>query len=311
MWRALLIGLFTVTLAHGVRGEEDPRDAERQFRFLLSRGDELRAQKDQFDPQTPPAAIERWKAHLKRLERNYQHFLHDHPRHARALVAYGGLLYDEEDEDEGARWWEKAIAADPREPYAYNNLANVYGHNGGAAKALQYYQTAIELAPTEPVFRFNWATTCQLFRNESRAVYGWNVDEIFQHSLEQFQSARDLDPQNFDLSCTYAETFYQLPKPDWPGAYEAWQFCLRQPLDDRQRALLMLLIGYYDHEFIAADSRDRIRGAQHRAQTDIKGHAGLGRDLHLLDAGDPLLDRVLDREDHALALLVDLVNGIF
>jgi tetratricopeptide (TPR) repeat protein len=235
MWRALLIGLFTVTLAHGVRGEEDPRDAERQFRFLLSRGDELRAQKDQFDPQTPPAAIERWKAHLKRLERNYQHFLHDHPRHARALVAYGGLLYDEEDEDEGARWWEKAIAADPREPYAYNNLANVYGHNGGAAKALQYYQTAIELAPTEPVFRFNWATTCQLFRNESRAVYGWNVDEIFQHSLEQFQSARDLDPQNFDLSCTYAETFYQLPKPDWPGAYEAWQFCLRQPLDDRQR----------------------------------------------------------------------------
>jgi hypothetical protein len=26
-----------------------------------------------------------------------------------------------------------------------------------------------------------------------------------------------------------------LPKPDWPGAYEAWQFCLRQPLDDRQR----------------------------------------------------------------------------
>ena len=235
MWRALLIGLFTVTLAHGVRGEEDPRDAERQFRFLLSRGDELRAQKDQFDPQTPPAAIERWKARLKRLERNYQHFLHDHPRHARALVAYGGLLYDEEDEDEGARWWEKAIAADPREPYAYNNLANVYGHNGGAAKALQYYQTAIELAPTEPVFRFNWATTCQLFRNESRAVYGWNVDEIFQHSLEQFQSARDLDPQNFDLSCTYAETFYQLPKPDWPGAYEAWQFCLRQPLDDRQR----------------------------------------------------------------------------
>jgi len=235
MWRALMIGLFAVALAHGVYGEEDPRDAERQFRFLLSRGDELRAQKDRFDPQTPPAVTERWKAHLKHLERDYQHFLHDHPLHARAMVAYGGLLYDEEDEDEGARWWEKAIAVDPREPYAYNNLANVYGHDGHAAKALQYYQMAIDLAPTEPIFRFNWATTCQLFRNESRAVYGWSVDEIFQHSMEQYRAARDLDPQNYDLSSTYAETFYQLPKPDWPGAYEAWQFCLRQPLDDRQR----------------------------------------------------------------------------
>jgi len=235
MWRTLLIGLFAVTLAHSVFAEEDPRDAERQLRFLLSRGDELRAQKGRFDPHTPPAVIERWKAHLKRLERDYQHFLHDHPQHARAMVAYGGLLYDDVDEDEGARWWEKAIAVDPREPYAYNDLANVYGHEGGAAKALRYYQTAIDLAPTEPVFRFNWATTCQLFRKESHAVYGWNVDEIFQHSMEQYRAARDLDPQNYDLSSTYAETFYQLPKPDWPGAYEAWQFCLRQPLDDSQR----------------------------------------------------------------------------
>jgi tetratricopeptide (TPR) repeat protein len=235
MWRAMMIGLFAVVLAHGVCAEEDPRDAERQFRFLLSRGDELRDQRDQLGPQTPPAVIARWKAHLKRLERDYQHFLHDHPNHARAMVAYGGLLYDEEGEDEGARWWEKAIAVDPSEPYAYNDLANVYGHDGRAAKALEYYQTAINLAPTEPIFRFNWATTCQLFRNESHAVYGWSVDEIFQHSMEQYRAARDLDPQNYDFSTTYAETFYQLPKPDWAGAYEAWQFCLRQPLDDRQR----------------------------------------------------------------------------
>ena len=238
MSRALLIGLFAVLFVQAANAEEDPRDAERQFRFLLSRGDELRAQQDHLDPHSSPAVVQRWKAQLKRLERDYQHFLQDHPQHARAMVAYGGLLYDEEDQDEAVRWWEKAIQVDPREPYAYNDLANVYGHDGRAAKALEYYQTAIELAPTEPVFRFNWATTCQLFRNESRTVYGWNVDEIFQHCMEQFRAARDLAPQDFTMSSAYAETFYQLPKPDWPGAYEAWQFCLRQPLDDQQRAFV-------------------------------------------------------------------------
>jgi tetratricopeptide (TPR) repeat protein len=238
MWRALVIGLFAMVVVPCIQAEEDPRDAERQFRFLLSRGDELREEKDRLDAHPSPAASERWKGQLKHLERDYRHFLHDHPLHVRAMVAYGGLLFDEDNEDEGARWWEKALAVDPGEAYAYNDLANVYGHDGRAAKALRYYQTAIDLAPNEPVFRFNWATTCQLFRKDSLAVYGWNVDEIFQHCMEQFRAARDLDPQNYDFSTTYAETFYQLPKPDWPSAYEAWQFCLRQNLNNQQRAFV-------------------------------------------------------------------------
>jgi thioredoxin-like negative regulator of GroEL len=66
-------------------------------------------------------------------------------------------------------------------------------------------------------------------------VYGWSKEEIFQHSLEQFRQARDLVPQDFDMASTYAETFYMMPKPDWQGAYDGWQFCLKQPLDDQQR----------------------------------------------------------------------------
>jgi tetratricopeptide (TPR) repeat protein len=236
MSHGLLICLFAVvTFAQSVRGAEDRNEAERQFRFLLSRGEELRAQGDQFNGSTPPAVTNRWHAQMRRLEGDYKRFLNNHPRHARAMVAYGDLIYDQDRQEEGMRWWERAIAADPREAYAYNEIANHCGHNGQADKALRYYEKAIELAPTEPIFRFNWATTCQLFRNESRAVYGWDKDEIFRHSLEQFRSARDLAPQDFEMSSTYAETFYEMPKPDWREAYEAWRFCLNQPLNDRQR----------------------------------------------------------------------------
>ena len=254
MPRGLLICLFAVAaLAQSVRGEEDRNEAERQFRFLLSRGEELNAQGDQFTDHTPAAVTNRWNAQMRRLEGDYKRFLNSHPRHARAMVAYGDLIYDRDSEEEAIRWWEKAIAADPREAYAYNEIANHYGHYGQADKALRYYEKAIELAPTEPIFRFNWATTCQLFRNESQAVYGWNKDEVFQHSLEQFRSARDLAPRDFEMSSTYAETFYEMPKPDWREAYEAWRFCLNQPLDDRQRqfvygylARVCVRLGRYD-----------------------------------------------------------------
>jgi tetratricopeptide (TPR) repeat protein len=172
---------------------------------------------------------------MHRLDGDYKHFLNDHPRHTRAMVAYGSLLYDQHLEDKGVAWWEKAIAIDPNEAYAYNSLANDYGHNGRADKALRYYQKAIDLVPTEPIFRFNWATTCQMYRNESKTVYGWSKEEIFQHALEQFRQARDLVPQDYGMASTYAETFYMMPKPDWQGAYDGWQFCLKQPLDDQQR----------------------------------------------------------------------------
>lgn len=233
MTTRLLVTCFLalVALSSSVRAEEDPRDAERQFRFLLSRGEELQTESEALTR----ANFAHFKAEQHRLEGDYKHFLNDHPNHTRAMVAYGSLLYDEHNEDEGVHWWEKAIEIDPQEAYAYNNLANHYGHNGQADKALRYYRKAIDLVPTEPIFHFNWATTCQMYRNESHKVYGWNKDEIFQHSLEEFRKARDLVPEDFGMASTYAETFFMMPKPDWQGAYDGWQFCLKQPLVDQQR----------------------------------------------------------------------------
>ena len=287
MRRALMACLFAVVaLAPSVRGEEDPREAERQFRFLLSRGDELSAQNEQFTEHTPAAVVDRWKAQMRRLGGDYQHFLNNHPQHARAMVAYGGLLDDQGREDEAEHWWEKAIVADPREAYAYNALANHYGHNGHADEAMRYYEKAIDLMPAEPIFRFNWATTCQLFRNESLKVYGWNKEEIFRHCLEQFRSARDLAPQDFDLSSAYAETFYVMPNPDWPEAYKAWQFCLHQPLDDRNSqfvcanlARVCIRLGHYDEakqwvSYLPASERDSVRRSIERKIVELSKPAG-------------------------------------
>jgi tetratricopeptide (TPR) repeat protein len=251
--RHLIFLLPVLLLAGRAFGQVDPRDTERWFRFLLSRTDELRAQSDQMSADTSPAAAKRFHAFERRLENDYKHFLNDHPRHTRAMVAYGDYLSDLGREEEAMKWWEKAIAIDPKEAYAYNDIANYYGHYGRAADALKLYDKAIALAPTEPVFRFNWATTCCSFRNDSQKVYGWTKEEIFQHSLEQYRKARDLDPQNFDLSTAYAETFYMMPNPDWEEAYAAWKFCLGQPLSEGQRQFVCMHLarvclhwGHYD-----------------------------------------------------------------
>jgi tetratricopeptide (TPR) repeat protein len=241
-WKRTRLILFLPVLLFGGRafGQEDARDAERQFRFLLSRTDELQKQSDAMNTEASPAAKARIHAQERRLENDYRHFLNDHPDHARAMVAYGDFLEDHQREEEALRWWQKAVTVDPREAYAYNDIANYYGHNGRAADALKLYDKAIALAPTEPIFRFNWATTCVSFRNQSREVYGWTNEEIFQRSLDQFRKARDLDSQNFELATAYAETFYMVPKADWEAAYAAWKYCLNLQLDEPQRQLVFM-----------------------------------------------------------------------
>jgi tetratricopeptide (TPR) repeat protein len=227
--------LPALLLAVRAFGQEDPREAERRFRFLLARGEELQAQSESLSPGASPAEVAGLEASWRRLEAEYRHFLSDHPRHTRAMVAYGSLLYDRGREPEGIRWWEKAIALDPREAYAYNNIANHYGHSGRAAEALKLYDKAIKLEPTEPAFRFNWATTCVTMRGAAQKVYGWTTVEIYRHCLDQFRKARDLAPQDFELSSAYAQTFFGMPNPDWLEAYRAWEFCLNQPLTDPER----------------------------------------------------------------------------
>lgn len=204
---------------------QDPNDAEREFRRLLTRDDELMAQR----------ADVRQHQGVERLEHSYRRFLAQHPGHVRAMVAFGSFLDDTGRGDEAMRWWEKALVVDPRAASAYNNIANHYGHTGRAGDALRYYAKAIALAPDEPMFRFNWAVTCSLFRNETHAVYGWDAAEIFRRSMAQLRAARDMAPLEFSYAKAYAEEFYLVPQPDWTEARVAWKVCLGLASDDEQK----------------------------------------------------------------------------
>jgi tetratricopeptide (TPR) repeat protein len=214
---ALAICLWTSGVARA-------QDVDAQFRDLLREDDALSARVEQ-------GSETQWH----RLDAKYRAFLRDNPKHVRAMIAYGSFLYDRQHEEEAVKWWEKAIATDARAAHAYNNLANHYTHNGRAADALRIYEKAFTLDPAEPMFRFNWATACVMFRTDARQVYGWDTDEIFRRGLEQFRKARDLAPGDFQFSSAYAETFYMMKQPDWVEAYAAWKFCLDQPLAEEQR----------------------------------------------------------------------------
>ena len=74
---------------------------------------------------------------LQTVEQAYEDFLMRNPKHVEARLAYGSFLNETGNEEDAIVQWEKAREIDPKNPAAWNNLANIFGHIGPVKKAFQ------------------------------------------------------------------------------------------------------------------------------------------------------------------------------
>lgn len=66
--------------------------------------------------------------------------------------------------------FEEAIALDPGNPHAHNNLAVAYEATGEFAKALAEYKKALELAPGNAAIQRNYARFAEFYTAYTRTV---------------------------------------------------------------------------------------------------------------------------------------------
>jgi tetratricopeptide (TPR) repeat protein len=177
----------------------------------------------------------RIRARLDTVRTNYAGFLRRHPDSARGFLAYGTFLDDIGDEEAGRVQFENAAQIDPKNPAAWNNLANYYGENGPLTNAFADYARAIELDPTEPVYYQNLAAMVYLYRKDARAFYGINEQQVFDKALELYRKAVHLDPDNFPLATDYAESYYGIRPLRTNDALMAWTNALHTAHNDVER----------------------------------------------------------------------------
>lgn len=225
----------------------DPNDpTERAYQKLLADDDAAQAEVDQWIRENDefaakgagipkPELNNRIRQRFEPIRKAYQDFLKQHPKHARALLAYGSFLDDIHDEDGAQEQWEKALEADPKNPAAYDNLAGVYAHNGPVKKAFEYYGKAIELNPREPTYYHNLGTIVYLFRKDSTEFYGLTEQQVFNKALDLYSQALKLDPTNFPLASDVAQTYYGIKPTRTEDALKAWTNALSIAHDQVER----------------------------------------------------------------------------
>ncbi len=211
---------------------EDDDAAQQDADKWIKEADAFRAKGASFSEEALNGRIEQRFAPIRKA---YQDFLQQHPDHVRARLAYGSFLYETGREEEGVWQWDKARELDPKNPAAWNNLANHYGHRGPVEKAFEYYAKAIELKPDEPVYYQNFATTMYLFRKDAMEVYKIDEKTVFDRSLELYRKALKLDPKNFPLATDYAQSYYGIKPLRTEEALTAWNYALKIANDDFER----------------------------------------------------------------------------
>jgi tetratricopeptide (TPR) repeat protein len=261
----------------------NPNDpAERELQKLMADDDAAQAEVDKWirdnDAFTAQGAGEskaelnkRILARFESVRKGYEDFLKRHPNNVRGHLAYGSFLNDIGDEDAAMLQNETARQLDPKNPAAWNNLANYYGENGPLTNAFIYYAKAIELNPNESVYYQNFATTVYLYRKDAREFYNISEQQVFDKALALYQKAVKLDPDNFPLATDYAQSYYGIKPLRTNDALVAWTNALQIAHDDTERegvyihfARIQMAAGRY------AEARAQLNAVTNPMYADLK-----------------------------------------
>ncbi len=222
----------------------DPIEVE--YRHLLAADDAAQEEADQWirNPGTTTGSESsvsrvtlksRIEQRFAPVRKAYEDFISRHPKQVRARIAYASFLNDTSEEEEAVEQLEKAKDIEPENPVIWNNLANHYGHRGPIERAFQYYERAHELAPGEPLYLHNLATTTYLFRKDAMERYQINETQVFDKALDLYRRALKLDPKNFPLATDLAQSYYGIKPLRTDEALAAWEEALRVANDAIER----------------------------------------------------------------------------
>jgi tetratricopeptide (TPR) repeat protein len=193
--------------------------ANRTLRQLLERQRELFAEAAKDNPNFDQ---ESFRAQVQQLTHGFERLVNENPKFAAAYAAYGHLLGKVDMRKESTALLLKANQLDPNIPLVKNQLGNFLAEEGKPLEAVHYFLAAIKLAPNEPLYHYQLGTLLVAARDDFIKSGSWTAAALEDGMHKAFRRATELAPDRFEFAYRYAESFYDLEKPDWDAALKVW-----------------------------------------------------------------------------------------
>lgn len=186
---------------------------------------------------TSPADLSR---NLSELASDYATLLRENPENVFILLHYGKFLRTVGEDERALTSFERALSIDPTLAVAYQQSALIHAENGRYQKAWPLFQTCLKQAPNIAIYQYQFGEFVQVYRDmlvEDGFLQASDVDGVMQGA---FARAVMLDPASQTLAWRYAQSFYDVTRPDWKAALAAWDKAAALTADPIQEPILRM-----------------------------------------------------------------------
>jgi len=242
--------------------------------------------------------ISRIEAELQSVVDGYEKLLAAAPQFAAGYVAYGMLLQRLDQREAALGAFLKADEIDPNIAVAKNQLGNYFAEEGQFVEAMGFYLMAIELEPQEPLYHYQLGNLLHEYREAFVAEGLYQPETIDLKTQEAFREAVRLDPDALPYRFRYAQSFFDVARPNWKLALEEWTRLGELAQDDFERQVVDLHLARARYELGQdAIAKDLVEGVDHPALQEARsnlvasyeagGAPAAGEDLPNLSAPSP------------------------
>lgn len=216
---AIVAFALSAVVVTPLRAQESETFAERGLKQLVAQQQELMAEAAKGSPNFDEEAFAQ---QMEQVCRGYEALLRANPDYANGHAAYGYLLSKLDQRKQSIAMLLRANQLDPNLPLVKNQIGNYLAEEGKPLDAVQYYLSAIKLAPEEPLYHYQLGTLLYEARNDFLASGEWKQEAVDHAIHEAFRKAAELAPDRIEFTYRYAESFYHRDPPDWDAALKAW-----------------------------------------------------------------------------------------
>ena len=160
---------------------------------------------------------------IQGLVADYESYLADNPKDLTALILYGKFLRGVDQPGPATGMFIKADKIDPGVAVVKQQIANYLAEEGRIAEALPYLLRAVELSPKTAVYHNQLGTFLFLFSDELIRLGITTKSSNDRNMVIAFREAAKLEPENIQYQMRYAQSFFDVSKPDWKEALMVWQ----------------------------------------------------------------------------------------
>lgn len=160
---------------------------------------------------------------LQSIVDGYESLINAAPNYSAAFISYGMMLHRIGERIPSNAMLIRADQIDPYHAIVKNQLGNYQAEEGNYPEAMAFYQMASDLRPEEPLYHYQLGNLLFSFKKFFIDDKLFLPDGIDLEIQNRFRKAAMLAPAHLPYRLRYAQSFFDIARPNWEAALEEWQ----------------------------------------------------------------------------------------